>query len=342
LKKALNILKNLIFIGAGIFIFYKVYQGVDIEELKNGLRNANYFYIILALAIAMLGHVSRSYRWKLLIRPIGFNVKTSNAFIATLIMYATNLGVPRSGEVFRPVVMNKLEGVPLSKLIGTIIVERIVDLIMLLSFTFLAIVLDFANIKDQIYHALNLGNSKYGQYITTLNIVIVFLLFAAFIASLFLIKKSQRAFKQHPLYQRIRQTLSGFWTGIKTIWHMKTKWQFILHSLAIWVSYFFMTYLVFFALEPTSHLGIKAGLVVLTISSLGFIMPTPGGIGSYHWAATFALGIYAISKADATTYAFLTHTSQTLMLAIAGGISYIIFMLRRKNVNNEQLTKDKK
>lgn len=335
MKKSLNILKNLVFIGAGIFIFYQVYKDIDLAKLENDLRHANYIWIILALLIAFFGHYSRAYRWKLLIRPIGFEVKTGNSFLAVLIMYATNLGVPRSGEVFRPVVMNKLEKVPLTKLIGTIIIERIVDMIMLLFFTFMAIVIDYSHIKDKLYHALNLGNSKYGQYVTTLNIVLLILLFVAFIVSLFLIKKSQRAFKQHPLYIRLRGILSGFWSGIKTIWHMKTKWQFIYHSLMIWVSYFFMTYLVFFALEPTAHLGVREALVVLTIGSLGFILPSPGGVGTYHVAAIFALGIYAVSKEDAGSYAFLAHTSQTITLALAGGISYVIFMIKRRKLNHE-------
>jgi len=331
LKKILTILRNLLFIGLGFFLFWLVYRGINLGKLFNDLKNAHYGWVLLGLFIAMFGHLARALRWKMLVGGIGYNIKTSRAFIAVLINYMANVAVPRAGEVSRPLVISKTDGAPLSKLIGTIIIERLFDMITLLTITFIAIIIEFKSIKDTLYHYLHLSQSKIVNYITLRNVFFIIFIILALIIALFLIKKSKRAFKQHFLYLRIKGIISGFWSGIKSIWVMKNKWAFILYTLAIWCTYFMMTYLVFFAVDATSHLGLREALFVLTVSSLGFILPSPGGIGTYHAAAVIALGFYNISVETSQLYAFIAHTSQTLLVLIAGAVAYIVFLVMIKN-----------
>lgn len=335
MKKLWTISRNLIFIGLGIFLFWLVYKDIDINKLFSDLKSAHYEWVILGLIIAMFGHLARALRWKMLVGGIGYKIKTSRAFIAVLINYMANVAIPRAGEVSRPLVISKTENASFSKLMGTIIIERLFDMIVLLTICAIVLLIEYQNIKDTLYHYLHLSQNKIINYITLTNLLIFLIFFIGIIVSLWLIKKSNRAFKQHPFYIRVRGVVSGFWSGIKSIWTMKQKWAFMLYTIGIWATYFMMTYLIFFAIDATSHLGLREGLFVLTITSLGFILPSPGGIGTYHAAAVIALSFYQIDVADAKLYAFIAHTSQTLLLLISGVVAYVFFLLILKKQKKE-------
>jgi len=336
LKKILVYLRNAVFIALGVYIFYVVFKDIDFSKLWYDARHANYLWIILALLIVFSGHVFRALRWKLLIVPLGYNVKSIKALIAVMINYAANVAIPRAGELSRPLVINRTDKIPFTKLVGTIIVERALDLIMLILLTVIAFAMEFNKIKDTLYQAMNLENSSLGKYLTLTNLIITFFLFAAGITALILIKKSSRAFKKHPVYLKIREVVSGMWQGVKTLWKMKTKWQFVFYTLLIWLSYFLLTYLIFFSIEATSHLGLKEALFILTIGSIGFIIPVTAGTG-YYAAAVFGLSIYAIPEYDAKLYAFLGHTSQTMLIIVGGIVSYIAFLIIQNKNKDEQI-----
>jgi len=335
LKKIFSIIRILVFVSVGIILFWLVYKDIPVKDLWNGVKEANYFYIVLALIIALFGHYSRGRRWNLLIRPLGYDIKPSRTFIAVMINYMANLALPRMGEVSRPIVINRTDKVPLDKLIGTIIIERIIDFLFLLLLTFLAVVLQFRLIKDSIYNALILQNEKLRALFDIKTLLIIAGVFVLLFVLLILIKKSEGEFKKHPIYIKIRDVIKGFYSGMKTIQTMKNRWQFIGHTLFIWFTYFMMTYLVFFSLPQTSGLNLMAGLVVLTIGSLGFIFPSPGGIGSYHFAAEHALGIYHVDKEGAKLYALIAHSSQTLTIIIVGAICFLIFVYIQRKASNE-------
>jgi len=340
LKKLFSFLRFIIFISIGIILFWLVYKDIPMKEMWQGIKNANYFWIILALFIALLGHYSRGRRWNLLIKPLGYDIKPSRTFIAVMINYMANLALPRMGEVSRPIVINRTDKVPLDKLIGTIIIERIFDFMTLVVLTLLAVVLQYKLIKDSIYHALVLQSDKFKSLFSLKTLLIIAIVVALLIILLVLIKKSDGDFKKHPVYIKIRDVVKGFYTGIKTIKTMKNKWQFVGHTLFIWLTYYLMTYLVFFSLPETSQLSLAAGLVVLTIGSLGFIMPSPGGIGTYHFAAEQALGIYQVDKEGAKLYALIAHSSQTLTIIIVGAVCFLIFYYIQKKSKNESLTEN--
>lgn len=295
-----------------------------------GIKNANYFWIILALIIGLLGHYSRGRRWNLLIRPLGYDIKPSRTFIAVMINYMANLALPRMGEVSRPIVINRTDNVPLDKLLGTIIIERVFDFLTLIILSIIAFFLEYKLIKDSVYNVFIVQSDKLRAFFEFKTLIIIGIVIVLMIVLLILIKKSDGDFKKHPVYIKIRDIVKGFYIGIKTIKTMKNKWLFIFHTLFIWLTYFLMTYLIFFALPETSHLSLTAGLVVLTIGSLGFILPSPGGIGTYHFAAEQALGIYHVDKEGAKLYALIAHSSQTLTIIIVGAVCFIIFYYLQK------------
>jgi uncharacterized protein (TIRG00374 family) len=342
LKKLVNTLKFVLVLAVGLILLWLVYRNIDKESVIKGLKEADYFWVGLGLFIAILGHISRGRRWALLIEPLGVKVSTWRAFLAVMFGYMANLAIPRMGEVSRCVALNRTNKIPLNKLIGTVIVERGFDFIMLMTITAVSILLAFSQVKSYLYNTVEFLKNKYDKLFSVSSIVILVVLVLAFIIALILIKRSKRGFKKHPLYLKIRDVLSGFWTGIKTIIHMERKWEFILHTLVIWTSYFFMTYLIFFAFEPTKHLGVLAGLIVLTIGSLGFIMPVQGGVGTYHYAAQKALEIYGIDPSDGAIYALIAHSSQTLMLIILGAISFFIIATIQRKVKHASLSENNK
>ena len=335
MKKLFNVLKYLLVLAIGLLLLWLVYRNIDKDNLVKGLKNANYFWVMLALFIALLGHISRGRRWALLIEPLGKKVSTWRAFLAVMFGYLANLALPRMGEVSRCVALNRTDKIPLNKLIGTVIVERGFDFIMLITITSVSFLIAFNQVKTYLYRSLNYLNDKYSNFFSITSIVVAIVVILAFITLLILIKRSKRDFKKHPFYIKIRDIVSGFGAGIKTIIHLERKWEFVFHTLFIWTTYFLMTYLIFFAFQPTSDLGPLAGLIVMTIGSLGFIMPVQGGVGTYHYAAQKALEIYEIQPEDGAVYALIAHSSQTLMLIIIGVIAFFILATIQKSVKNE-------
>lgn len=333
MKKILGVLRFIVFVSIGILLFWLVYRDIPMNDLWEGVKKANYFYIFIALLIALLGHYSRGRRWNLLIKPLGYNIKPLKTFVAVMINYMANLALPRMGELSRPIVINRTDKVPLDKLIGTIIIERIFDFFMLVILTIIAILLQFRLIKDTIYNALILQNEKLMTFFSFKTLIILLSVVVLLIVLLVLIKKSDGDFKKHPVYIKFRDIAKGFYSGMKTIKTMKNKWQFLMHTIFIWITYFLMTYLVFFSLPETSQLSLMAGLVVLTIGSIGFIFPSPGGIGSYHFAAEQALSIYHVDKEGAKLYALIAHGSQTLAIIVVGAVCFLIFMYLQRKVS---------
>ncbi len=339
MKKLFSVLKYFLFLGIGILLFWLVYRDQPIVQLIEEIKNANYNWILLAMVIALMGHLSRGMRWGLLIEPLGKKVKPARTFMAVMIGYMANLAFPRMGEITRCVTLNRTEKIPFNKLLGTVIVERGIDFIMLMSLTIISVLIEFGKIKDTVYNSYFYYRDKYELLFSFYTLGIVVLILAGGIYFLYRIKKSKRGFKQHPLYLKVREIISGFWSGIKTIKHMEKKGAFIFHSIFIWVTYFFMTYLVFFSVEGTSNLGMRAGLFVLTIGSLGFIMPVQGGVGTYHFAAEKALKVFSIDHDTASLYALIGHTSQTLMLIVIGGLSFLYFVYLQRKLKHAELDK---
>ena len=324
-KQVKNVIKSLIFILVGVVLFWLVYRKTNFREVFQIIKNVRWSWIILSMVLGLFSHITRTLRWKLLIRPLGYNPRFSTLFYSVMIMYFSNLAIPRSGELIRCATASKYEKVPFSSLLGTVVTERIIDMIMMALLLVLVIVLQF----DQFVKFLKANP----QIADTLNnfahlLPLLIALGAVSVIFLVLIYIFRHKLRKNKLIDKLFVFTKEFWYGLKTVATLEGKWLFIFYTFLIWLLYFLMIYVVFFAFDFTSHLNAIQGLVVFVLASLGMVFPSPGGMGSWHFMAIEALKLYGI-KAEpwGRTFAFVAHESQLAMLIIVGLFSIFALSL---------------
>ena len=326
-KKLKNILQIIIFFSVGIGIFLWVSKDQDWDKTKVALLDADYTWIILSLILGLISHLSRAIRWNILIRPLGFKPKLINSFFSVMIMYLSNMAIPRSGEVVRCGIMSRTEKIPFTKLLGTVFIERIIDFIMLfillatVLITQLGVIIDLFNNPEV--------KSKISGLLSSVPFLAVFA--GLFIVILILLYVFRSKIKSSKLYKKIRGIVSQFAEGVKAISKMDRKIEFIFHSVLIWVLYFIMIYIIFWSFDFTENLSLLTGLTVFVMSAFGMVFPSPGGIGSWHIAVIETLFIYGVSRADAYVFALAAHGSMTIMMIIIGVASVILLPIVNKS-----------
>ena len=338
-SKLINIFKYVIFLLIGVSLLYYSFKGVPFDDFIESVKNANYFYISLNVLFGLFAFISRAIRWKIAIEPLGYNANTYNTFYALMIGYLTNMAFPRLGEVTRCSSLYKTDKIPFNKLLGTVIIERALDLLILFS---LMIVVFFLNINlfgkfisDIIIGGLTeklsniLGSSFAAWAVLGFIIILPLLIFIVFRDKIMKLK----------IAKKIIDILAGVAEGVKTIYKMKKIWWFIFHTFIIWLNYAILTYVVFLALPQTENLTIVDGLFILIIGGVGMSIPAPGGVGSYHYFVSTALMIFGVSKETGLVYATISHEAQTLLVIVLGVVSLIIVGLKNKKQKHELDTK---
>ncbi len=316
--KIVKTLKFLAFLALGLLLFWLVYKDQDVDRLKSILKNdVNYWWVLLSLFLGLLSHISRTMRWNLMIEPLGKTPRTLNTFLAVMVGYLMNLVFPRMGEISRCGVLAQYEKMSFTQLIGTVVVERIVDVIMLLLFTVVIVVGQFGQVVQFLDNNPEV-NEQFNQLIHSPWSILVFILVIALVAYFW--KRMMRT----AALGKIRNVLKNFAEGLKTLRHMKNKWAFILHSVFIWLMYYLMLYVIFFSFDFTSHLPAIAGLTAFVLGSYGMVAPVQGGIGAWHFMVVQALLVYGIDKSDGMVFALLAHTSMMSMMILLGLISLLI------------------
>ena len=334
-----NFIKFLLFFGVGAGILYLVYRAqnkayqakcaydeIPLEECSllqkviSDFAGANYFWILLVLLAFTISNYSRASRWLMLLRPLGYQPRLINGFLTTVLGYFANLGLPRMGEVVRAGTMARYEGIAVEKVMGTIVVDRIIDVISILIMTSLAFLLQFEQIWGYVDKNVSLSErfGGSGNLLLTLGVIGV--------ASLGLIYAFRKPLSKTTIYKKIVKIALGFWDGIKTIRKLEKPWLFVLHSINIWLMYYLMTYLCFFAFEPTSHLSPVIALVVFVFGGWGIVIPSPGGMGSYQFLAQTALAIYGIDGNDGFSWANISFFSIQIGCNILIGILALILL----------------
>lgn len=327
-SKILHITKLVTFLCIGLFFLWLVYKDEDIYELYEASKQANYYWIGLSMLIGLLSHFSRAMRWNILIEQLGYKPRLSNTFSAVLVMYLSNIAIPRSGEIARCGIIKQYEKIPFSKLFGTVFLERIVDLILLLILlaavliTQLNQIVDFFQKNVSIEFVDKLSSAKFiiAGIISLSTLMIIGMVF-------------RKKFRHTFLFLKVRRMYYDFLEGINIIRKLDKPFLFIGHSLFIYLMYFLMIYVCFFAFEETSNLLLLQGLAIFVMASLGMVAPAPGGIGTWHFMVIGTLFIYGIPEIEAKVFAIVVHGSMTLMLAIAGFVSLILLPL----INNNRL-----
>ncbi len=342
-------LKVIGFFSVGIIILYLVFANQQesyyaecalknispencslLDKVFNDFGQANVFILIFAIALFMLSNIIRALRWHLLLEPLGYKPRLINSLGATMIGYLLNLSIPRAGEIAKPATLSRNENIPLDVTIGTIVTDRIMDVICLLIVFLLTIVLAYNDIID--YLEENLSISEKFNFITESPILMISLGTFALLISYLVYSQWQRI-NQFVIVIKIRDFALGILKGVVSVTKMKKKGLFLFYSFAIWLLYYLMTYVMFFALAPTSHLSATTGLVVFLFGSLGIVIPSPGGMGSYHFLVGQALSLYGISGTDAFSFANIAFFTIQAGNIIFGGLALILlpFFNKRKH-----------
>jgi uncharacterized protein (TIRG00374 family) len=325
-------LKYLILLLIGLVLLYFAFKGQDLNLLLEDLRKAEYVWVFASILFAYLAHLLRAYRWRMMISSLGYGTPSLiNTFYAVLIGYLANLAFPRMGEVSRCGVINKINKIPLVKLFGTVVAERLIDLLMLGLIIFLAIVLQFGLLSDFLYHNLLIKLNGRAGHLTLLIIVSCLLILLFVLYYIFKKRETMGVWAQiHNFYLDMK-------SGIFSIKSMGNKGGFIACSILIWLMYGISVYLCFFALKATAELGPLVALSTLVFSSLAMIAPVQGGIGAFHWMVSEGLTIYGIERSEGLAFALLLHSSQTLIILFTGSISLILLFIKSpKKIGNEQ------
>lgn len=304
-------------IGIGIIYYqYTTLTAEEIGKIKFSFEKANYYYILLSLVIACVGYWSRAYRWKFALNHLGYQTKFSNNFFTVCVSYLVNLTVPRSGEISRAALLKKYENVPFDKAFGTIVAERIVDLLIFFLFVFIGFVSQF----DQIYQFLLNQNVSIQSLIITgcIGIVLLFVFILIWI------------YAEWEIILKLKKKLSGLVEGITTVYKMKDKWKYLFHSFFIWFSYLAMFYVAIFALPETSGISFDIVIMGFIFGSLavGF---SNGGLGAYPFAITQIFLLYGITRDVGTAFGWLVWTSQTILAIVLGLISYVLLPVLNRN-----------
>jgi len=297
----------------GILVWYSL-QKIPIETLALYFKNANYLWIGLGVFLGILSHISRAYRWKFMIDPMGYTLGFPNSLMAVFSAYLINYTVPRAGEVSRATILANYEGVPFEKGFGTIVAERVADALVM----FLIVIITFFLEFDFIYNFLFAGINFKNQWLFLIFII-------AILFGLYLIFKKG----EHSLILKLKAFFLGFLEGVLSIFKMKKKWAFIAHTLFIWGMYVMMFYVTTFSLDAISNLPFSA--VLIGFIAAGFsIALTNGGIGAYPLAIYAAFSIFDIAEGPSLAFGWIMWTSQTVMLVVLGGVSLILLPFYNK------------
>lgn len=300
-----------------IYVAYNQFEPDQISEIKSYFKKADYYYIALSLIFAAIGYYSRAHRWLYSLEQMGYQVKFSHSFIAVGISYLLNLTIPRSGEVSRAGILSKTDNIPFQKSFGSIIAERVIDLIILLTITFIVILFKI----DVALTLLPTNNNTLHTTITVLaTIITLSILF------FFILKHTGNR-----LIQFIKTKTSGLLIGLQSIYKLEQKKNFILHTAIIWCSYILMFYITIYSFKETSTLSFDQVLTAFIVGSFAVVF-TNGGFGAYPYLIAKVLLLYSIPETIGTAFGWIVWSSQIILIILLGGISLLLLPFVKKKI----------
>ena len=331
-----KILKHIASLVFAFGLLFFLFKNQDPIQLLAEIQKVDSRWVILSMIFGAWAYVSRGLRWIVLIDALGYTSSKLNSIAGVSVGYFTNLFIPRAGEISRCTVLNQAEKVPVDKLFGTILIERVIDFIFLFGLIVITICLKFNNIFN-FYTALQAHQTKS----TESNNIFFLLAIAVFGVIVFFLFKNW--LKNSKFYEQILVFIRGLKEGFKSIKTIKRKFVFWFHTFSIWVMYFLMTYICFSCMQETSHLTTGDGLFLLVLGGIGMVIPTPGGIGSYHAIVMIGLSVLGVGTVylgeggdptnPALIFPTIVHVAQTLVAIIMGSLSLIVLFLSKKKNN---------
>ena len=331
-KGILQTLKFIAFFAVGIVLLWFAFRKVNFTRLVADLKEADYSWLLLSVLFGFFAFVSRARRWVLLINPLGYKPSLINSFYALMTGYLANLALPRIGEITRCVALGKKEKIPVDQLIGTVVVERTIDFLSLLLIMIILIFTSGDLISQFLKESILMPVQQKIVSIFGATWVIWVILFSIGVVSLILLIRYKKSLRKIRFFSKMFDLARGIINGLKTITNLKRKWEFIFHTIFIWINYTLMTWVVVFSIESTSHLTFRDSVFLLVIGGLAMSAPVQSGLGAFHYIISRGLlFVKGIPLEDGLVYALLAHESQLIFVAIVGTISFfIIFRKDRK------------
>jgi hypothetical protein len=324
-KTILQILKFIAFLAVGILLLWFAFRNINFSKLRETLKEADYSWLILSVMFGFFAFASRARRWELLVRTLGYRPSFRNAFFALMTGYLANLALPRIGEITRCVALGKKEKIPVDQLIGTVVIERSIDFLSLLLIMVLLIFTSGEHIglflKESILTPVQgkVNNIFGNTWILWAGIFVIGF------TSISLMIRYRHRLRKIRFFAKLFDLARGITNGLKSITNLQNKWEFIFHTVFIWVNYTLMTWVVVFSLESTSHLTLGNSIFILVIGGLAMSAPVQSGLGAFHYLVSRGLLIVnGIPIEDGLAYALLTHESQLIFVTIVGTISFFI------------------
>ncbi len=310
-------LKNLLPVFIGVFCIYYSFKDISFSEFKEYFTKINYLWVFVGIFLGALSHISRSYRWKFLIEPLGYKLGFINSVLTVFSAYLINYTIPRAGDIARATMISKYENIPFEKAIGTIVAERAVDVISILVIIMIGLIIEFDKISNKLTDFLE--QSDFSTLLWS-SLIVLFI-----VTSLYVI------IKRFKFYKKIKLFLTGLIDGITIIFRMKKRNQFIFHSVFIWVMYVLMFYFTSKAFVGLNQVSFFELMISFTLAALS-IMFSNGGIGIYPLAVEESLGWYGVQSTIGLAFGWVMWLSQTLMVVIFGGLSlFILPFINRSN-----------
>jgi len=337
-----KVLQYTISLGIAFSLLLYLFKGFDFSVIVDVFKKADYKWVILSIVIGFVSHLMRAYRWIILLKPLGYTPTLYKSFLAVMSGYFINLIIPRGGEVARSGLLQKMDNVPATKAFGTIVMERIIDVLILgiLMMVLLAVEVDqitsiltnsmsskFTGLQDKLYLLALAGGG--------------FVILGA-VAFYVFRKKIQQSF----LYAKALEVLKKVLEGVSSILKVKNQGAFWFHTIGIWVMYYFMAYVLFQCFPVTADLNLWVGFSVLVVGALGMAAPVQGGLGTYHILITAILAFYLQSKNpprdDVLGIVTFMHAAQSLVTIVLGGVALGLSsaMSRKQQEDNASLPKE--
>jgi uncharacterized protein (TIRG00374 family) len=328
-----SILKYTLSFVFALALFVYLYKDINMTDMLEKVAQTNLFWLFASLATAIISHLSRGWRWGIALKPLGYKLSAFRGFLAVMVGYLANLILPRMGEVSRCAIIKKSNNIPVNISFGTVIVERIIDLIMLALAVLITLLVEFERLNNLIINTL--GEKSSSAMNAKYYLLGAFLLGIGAIVFIYLIRNK---IKHFAIYQKAMLFLVGIKDGVLSLGRLTKKdiFGYVFHTLVIWLAYYGMSYFALLAMDSTANLGWSAGLIILIAGGLGMAAPVQGGVGIYHLFIAAALVAYGLGEEQGKAFAFMIHSSQLILIIIMGSLSLLWTLILKNQGSTSQ------
>lgn len=333
-----NVLRYTISLLLAGGLLWLVFKDMDLAAMLDHLQQADWRWIALSCTLVLMAHITRAWRWQMLLKPLGHRPGLFDATTSVLTGYFANYIIPRMGEVTRCGTLYKLEKVPVNLSFGTVVAERVFDVLTLLVLIALNFLLEFDRLSAfflDFFGSKVSGGEPQGTHLLLYVFGGLVLLVTVGVVVILTNKNLREKLLQNALIIKIATFLKGMLEGVLSIRKLRSPALFILSTLLIWVFYYLISYVLFFSIPETSTLGPLAGLTILVIGAIGMTAPTQGGIGAYHLLVGNVMILYGLTQQAGITLATFVHGTQMLFMLAIGALAFLVVLLKNRKAATE-------